>query len=72
MCEKCEFCQKWDFDIVNIVGIDIFINVNSVEKWELTLVNFVKNKILKVWILSKMRFWLCEFSEKWDFQNVNF
>ena len=25
-----------------------------------------------MWILWKMRFWKCEFCEKWDFQNVNF
>ena len=36
---KCEFCEKWYFEIVN----------------------FVKNEILKLWILRK-----------WYFQNVNF
>ena len=25
-----------------------------------------------MWILWKMRFWKCEFCEKWDFENVNF
>ena len=25
-----------------------------------------------MWILWKMRFWKCEFCEKWDFGNVNF
>ena len=34
MFEKCEFCEKWYFKIVN----------------------FVKNEILKMWILWKMRF----------------
>ena len=32
--------------------------------------NFVKNEILKMWILWKMKLWNCEFCEKWDFQNV--
>ena len=27
--------------------------------------NFVKNKALKMWILSKMSLWKCEFMEKW-------
>ena len=48
--EKCEFCEKWDFENVN----------------------FVKNEILKMWILGKLWFWNCEFCEKWDFVNVNF
>ena len=26
----------------------------------------------KMWILSKLRFWKCEFCQKWDFENVNF
>ena len=34
--------------------------------------NFVKNEILNAWILWKMRFWKCEFCEKWDFKIVNF
>ena len=34
--------------------------------------NFVENEILIMWILWKMRFWKCEFCEKWDFDNVNF
>ena len=34
--------------------------------------NFVKNAILKIWILTKMRLWNCDFCEIWDFQNVNF
>ena len=25
-----------------------------------------------MWILWKMRFWKCEFSEKWDFETVDF
>ena len=32
----------------------------------------MKNKTLKLWILSKMRYWKCEFCENWDFKNVNF
>ena len=50
MFEKCEFCEKWEFEIVN----------------------FVKNEVLKMWILWKMRFWKCDFCEKWDFEIVNF
>ena len=50
MLEKCELCEKWDFENVN----------------------FVKNEILKMWILWKIRFWKCEFWEKWDFEIVNF
>ena len=34
--------------------------------------NFVKNDALKMWILSKMRFWKCEFCQKWGFQSVHF
>ena len=33
---------------------------------------FVKNVILKVWILWKMRFWMCDFCEKCGFESVNF
>ena len=25
-----------------------------------------------MWISRKIRFWKCEFCEKWDFENVNF
>ena len=42
------------------------------EKWDFENVNFVKNDILKMWILWKMRLWNCEFCEKIDFENVNF
>ena len=34
--------------------------------------NFVKNDILKLWILWKMGFGKCEFCEKRDFGNVHF
>ena len=34
--------------------------------------NLVKNEVLKMWILTKMRFWKCEFCQKWGFENVNF
>ena len=40
--------------------------------WCLKNVNFVKNEILKMWILWKVRFWKGEFCEKWDFEKVNF
>jgi len=60
MFEKCEFCEKmrlWKCEFC--------------EKWAFENVNFVKNEILKMWILWKIRFWKCEFGEKWDFENVN-
>ena len=31
-----------------------------------------KNEISEMWIVWKMRFWNCEFGEKWDFEIVNF
>ena len=31
-----------------------------------------KIEISEMWLLWKMRFQKCEFSEKWDFRNVNF
>ena len=40
--------------------------------WCLKNVKFVKNETFKLWILSKMRLWKCEFCEKCDFENVNF
>ena len=40
-------------------------------KWDFENMNSVKNEILKMWILWKMRLWSCEFCEKWDFENVN-
>ena len=33
---------------------------------------FLKNMILKMWILWKIWFSKCELGEKWDFQKVNF
>ena len=53
MFEKCEFCEKWDFEIVNFVKKEVY-----------EIVNFVKNETLKMWILSKMKFWICEFLDK--------
>ena len=47
---KCEFCEKWDFEIVNLVKNVI-----------LKMCILSKNVILKMWILSKMGFWKCEF-----------
>ena len=34
--------------------------------------NFVKSDTFKMWILSKMRLWKCEFCQKWYFQNLIF
>ena len=82
MSEKCEFCQKWDFEIVNFVKNVIlkmwilrkmrFWKCEFCKKWDFEIVNFVKNETLKIWILSKMRFSKCEFCEKWYFENANF
>ena len=35
-------------------------------------VNFVKNEILKMWILSKMKIQNYEFCQNWKFKNLNF
>ena len=40
--------------------------------WHFNNVNFVKNEILELWVLWKLRCKKCEFCEKWDFRNVNF
>ena len=42
------------------------------EKWEFEIVNFLKYVTLKMWILSKMRLWKCEFCKIWYLQNVTF
>ena len=68
---KCEFCEKWGFEIVNFCVKRDFEIVNFVKN-EISKMCFVKNETLKMWILWKMRLWNCEFCEKWDFQNVNF
>ena len=62
--QKCEFCEKWDFRIVNFV--------KKKKKWYFRIVNFVKIEILEMWILWKMRFQKGEFCKNWDFQYVNF
>ena len=35
-------------------------------------VNVIKIEILKMWIMSKMWSWKCEFYQNWTFENVNF
>ena len=57
----CEFCEKWDFEIVNCM-----------EKCDFEPMNFVKNENLNLSILWKMRIWTCEFCEKWEFEGENF
>ena len=42
------------------------------ENWDFEDVNFVKNEILKMWILWKIGLWNCEFCQKWDFEIVSF
>ena len=42
MFENGEFCEKWDFEIVNFV-----------KNCDFEIVNFVKNETLKLWILCK-------------------
>ena len=39
----------------------MFENMNFVKKWDIEIVNFVKNEILKMWILWKMRLSKCDF-----------
>ena len=57
--------------------IRLFIQI-CIGIWCLKNVNFMKNEILKTWILSKMwflwkmRFYKCEFCQKWYFEKVNF
>ena len=41
---KCEFCEKWDFEVVNFV-----------KKWEFEIVNFDKNEIFGMWIFGKIK-----------------
>ena len=53
MLEKCEFCEKWGFEIVNFM-----------KNWDFRNVNLVKNEILEMWILSNMRFSKSEFLDK--------
>ena len=57
---------------VNCVKIG-FHKCEFCEQWYFGNVNFVKNNILKTWILFKNNtFEKCEFCENWDFQNVIF
>ena len=63
MFEKCEFCEKWVFEIqnqvfqiVNFVKKTDFKKCELCEKWDFENVNFVKNEILKMRI---MRLWTC-------------
>jgi len=64
---KCEFCEKLEFQNVNFVKNWFLTNVNFVENRFFTNVNFVKNRFLtnvnfvnnwnfKMWILSKIDF----------------
>ena len=53
MFEKCELCQKWDFQNVNFVKNEIS-KCEFWEKWDVQIVNFEKNeknKISKMWSL---------------------
>ena len=62
MFQKCEFCEKWDFENVNFVENDILKmwilwkmrhwKSELCEKWDLEIVNFVKNEVLKMWIFG--------------------
>ena len=62
----------------NLLFIQKINWILRIEKWDFENVNFDKNVILKLWILSKMRPWKCgfcqkcELCEKWDCENVNF
>ena len=64
MFEKCEFCEKWDFENVNFVKMRLW-KYDFCEKWDFESVNFVKSEIFKIWILDKIRIfapvWITEF-----------
>ena len=55
MFEKCEFCEKWDFENVNFVKNETLkmckmtlLKCEFCEKWDIENVNFVKNETLKI------------------------
>ena len=62
MFEKCEFCEKWDFENVNFVKIEIselwilwkirLQKCEFCEKWDFIKVNFVKIGIYNMWIFG--------------------
>ena len=60
MLEKCEFSEKWGFEI------------HTGAKTNFLSRNYQEFDVWKKWVLWKMRFWNCEIGEKWDFKNVNF
>ena len=55
---KCEFYEKWEFEIVNSVINEtlnmwilwkmLFLKCEFCEKWDFRNVNFVKNEIFKM------------------------
>ena len=63
MFEKCEFCEKWDFENVNIVKNEIQL-CEFCETWDFRYVNFVENVISEIWILRNMRFSRGEFLDE--------
>ena len=87
-CEKWDFKnvnfgKKWGFDNVNFVKKETlklwiwskmtYWKCEFCEKRDFEIVNLLKNEVLKMWNLAKLkRFWKCEFWQTWDFENMNF
>ena len=60
MFEKCEFCEKWDFEKVN------FVKTTILKMWILRKMRLWKCEFGEKWGYENM------FCEKIDFVNVNF
>ena len=52
MFEKCEFCEKWNFENVNFAKNPKNDKCKFCEKWDFENVNFVKNEISTLWIFG--------------------
>ena len=67
-----EKAYKWSVTNVLSLWYTVFeICLKRVSFMRSENVNFVKNETLKIWILSKMRIWKCEFLDKmWIFAPV--
>ena len=72
--QKCEFCEKWHFTIVNFVKNEVskmwilwkmrFQKGEFCENWDFRKVNFVKIEISIKLILWKLGLSICEFLDK--------
>ena len=62
---ECEFCEKWDFENVNLWKVRLWKG-KFCEKWDFEILKMWilgKNEALEIWILSKIRLSKCEFSD---------